>query len=86
LLLVSDVDGVRVAGAAIPAVECGDVEALVASGEATGGMIPKLRAAARAVECGVGEVRIGGFGGGSLLDLSGTRVLPAGSRAPEVRA
>lgn len=60
LLLVSNVDGVMAEGAVLPAVSADEVETLVASGTASAGMVPKLRAAARAAETGV-RVRIGGL-------------------------
>jgi len=57
------------------AIAAEDVESLVAAGEVTRGMIPKLRSAARSVAQGVQEVRIAGFEGGRLEDVTGTRVL-----------
>ena len=73
LLLLSDVEGVRVEDGWCGEVAGHAVEALVASGEVTGGMIPKLRAAAAATRAGVREVRIAGFDG-SLAAVGGTRV------------
>jgi acetylglutamate kinase len=58
LLFVSNVPGVLVDGAVRGEVGGAEVEELVASGVAGGGMAPKLRAAARAAH-GVGRVRIG---------------------------
>ena len=82
LLLLSDVEGVRVEEAFQTEIRGDAVEGLVAAGEITRGMIPKLRAAATAVAGGVGEVRIAGFASGSLEHVRGTRVLPgAGSTA-----
>ena len=51
-----------------------EVEELISSGVASGGMAPKLRAAARAARAGVGEVRIGGL---ELLsgESAGTRIV-----------
>lgn len=74
LLLVSNVAGVLAEGRALESVRSAEVEALVASGTATGGMTPKLRAAARAAEAGVEEVRIGGL---ELLEApgAGTQIL-----------
>jgi acetylglutamate kinase len=80
LLLLTDVDGVRVGGVRRLDVAAGEVELLVARGEVTGGMIPKLRAAAQAVARGVSEVRIAGFDGASLAGVGGTRVRAAGAR------
>jgi acetylglutamate kinase len=74
LLLLSDVPGVKVAGAWRADLDVGEVEALIAGGEVEGGMIPKLRAAASAVAAGVGEVRIAGYAGQRLDQVQGTRV------------
>jgi acetylglutamate kinase len=52
---------------------CSDIEALIARGTASGGMVPKLRSAKNAVEGGVGEVRIAGFHG-DLGAVGGTIV------------
>jgi acetylglutamate kinase len=81
LLLLSDVEGVRVEDRWAQTIAYQDVESLVAAGEATRGMIPKLRAAAAAVEAGVREVRIGGFSSGGLQEVLGTRVVRATERA-----
>ena len=59
LLLVSDVPGVLRDGAVVPALDAGTVRALMADGVATGGMVPKLEAALRALARGVLAVRIG---------------------------
>ena len=59
LLLVSDVPGVRVDGVLQPAIEAGDVEALIEGGAAADGMAAKLRAAAAALRAGARLVRIG---------------------------
>jgi acetylglutamate kinase len=76
LLLLSDVDGVQCGPQTSPEVKADDVAALVASGQVTDGMIPKLRAAAAAVVAGVTEVRIARLAGdgASLADVQGTRV------------
>lgn len=72
-LMISNVPGVMWADAVLDEVDAREVDELVASGVATGGMTPKLRAAAYAASAGVPEVRIGGLemitSGGS-----GTRV------------
>lgn len=60
-LLVSNIPGVLDGEAVIPEIAAGEVEELIGSGVASGGMAPKLRAAARAARAGVGEVRIGGL-------------------------
>lgn len=70
--LVSNVPGCLDAGEVLPAVAAERVEALIASGVASGGMGPKLRAAAGAAAGGVGEVRIGDL---SLLQDGGAGTL-----------
>jgi len=79
LLLISNVDGVLENGVRIPRLASDRIDALIESGVAAGGMAPKLRAARRALEGGVGAVRIGG------LDMlgdpsSGTRIVPSRRR------
>jgi acetylglutamate kinase len=73
LLFVSDVPGVKADGAWVDALDGGEAEALLASGQAAGGMRPKLRAAMRARAAGVAAVRIGDVG---MLtdDRAGTRI------------
>lgn len=85
LLLLSNVEGVRVDGEWRGDISTGEVEPLIAAGTVSGGMIPKLRAAAVAVASGVGEVRIAGFDGGPLSEIGGTRVrgFATASRAAE---
>lgn len=79
LLFVSNVPGVLEAGETVAELGTGEVEAFVADGRASGGMAPKLRAAARAVGA-VGTVRIGGME--MLSDPgAGTRVLAAEAQA-----
>jgi len=60
-------------GAVVPSLGADEVEGLIAAGVASGGMAPKLRAAARAAAV-VDGVRIGGL---EMLDdaTAGTRVL-----------
>ena len=84
LLLLSDVSGVQVKGELLAEIAADEVEALVASGQVTDGMIPKLRAAADAAVSGVGEVRIASFDDRPLADIVGTRVArrPAEATAP----
>jgi acetylglutamate kinase len=73
LLFVSDVAAVRGGGRALEALDAGGVEALLASGEASDGMRPKLRAALAARSAGAGAVRIGAVE--MLTDPSaGTRI------------
>jgi acetylglutamate kinase len=61
LQLVSNVAGVQVGGVTLSELEAEEIEPLIATGVASGGMAPKLRAAASAIRAGVGCVRIGGI-------------------------
>lgn len=76
LLFVSNVPGVTIDGITQPTVAAAEVEPMIASGVATGGMAAKLRAAARALEAGVRAVRIGDL---DMLEhaTAGTRLLVA---------
>jgi acetylglutamate kinase len=74
LVLVADVPGVLDKGAVIPSLDLDQVEALVASGVAAGGMAAKLEAAAAALHGGVARVRIAGLDGIGNPD-AGTRVV-----------
>jgi acetylglutamate kinase len=74
-LLVSNVPGVLDKGEPLDVVSVAGVEDLIESGVASGGMAPKLRAAARAAGAGVGEVRIGGL---ELLGGAGSGTLVVG--------
>lgn len=58
LLLVSDVEGVRVQGAAVARLDAEEAQGLVDDGTAAGGMAAKLQAALAALEGGVARVRI----------------------------
>ncbi|HJS42996.1 MAG TPA: acetylglutamate kinase [Gemmatimonadales bacterium] len=76
LLLVSDVPGVTIDGVSQPTLAAAEIEPLIESGVASGGMAAKLRAAGLALEAGVRAVRIGD------LDMvehatAGTRLLAA---------
>jgi acetylglutamate kinase len=62
LMMISNVPGLMWADAVLDEVDVQEVEELIVGGHATGGMAPKLRAAARAAAAGVREVRIGGLG------------------------
>lgn len=59
LLLVSDVPGVRGGAGELREVNAGEIRDLIADGTVSGGMVPKLRAAARAA--GDTRVRVGGL-------------------------
>lgn len=72
LLFVSNVDGVSLGAVTAPEIGHDDAESAIAAGAVSGGMAPKLRAAARAAEAGVGDVRIGGLA--LLSGEAGTRV------------
>ena len=68
LVYVSDVPGVLDAdGDRILALNTLEIEDLIASGVAKGGMIPKLRGCAATVDAGVGEVIISGWSGHNSL-------------------
>ncbi len=69
LLYVSDVPGVLDGDKRlIPALDQDGIETRIASGEVSGGMIPKLRSCASAVRQGVGEVHICGLTDAPVLD------------------
>jgi len=59
LLFVSDVPGVTIEGVTQPTLAAAEIEGMIESGVATGGMAAKLRAAAQALAAGVRAVRIG---------------------------
>ena len=60
LLFVADVAGVMIDGVVAQHLDIENAEHLITSGQARGGMEPKLRAAASALAGGVHRVRIGG--------------------------
>ena len=89
LLLLTDTDGVRDRhGARIANMAAADVEGLIADGTISGGMIPKVRAAAAVIAAGGLEVVIADGRGPdalrqALADASfGTRVADRGSSGP----
>jgi acetylglutamate kinase len=59
LLFVTDVPGVRRSMSVIPSLASGDALQMIASGDATGGMLVKIEGALAALERGVARVRIG---------------------------
>jgi acetylglutamate kinase len=63
LALITDVPGVMLEGEVVPEIRVSEVEAHIARGEIRGGMVPKARSAAQALEGGVERPRI--------LDLDG---------------
>jgi acetylglutamate kinase len=93
LIYLTDVAGVLDGAAVIKNVDCGSIDALVAAGTVSGGMVLKLEACRRALNAGVRDVCIvGGEISGSLLDgiagrAVGTRVTAArGERAARTAA
>ncbi len=85
LLLLSDVPGVRVAGEVQCEIWDADIEDLIAAGEITGGMVPKLRSSQAATALGVDEVRIAGFEGEPLDAIGGTSIRARRLRPSNVR-
>ena len=73
LLFVSNVAGVVVGDFVVERLERAEAEAAIGLGAITGGMAPKVRAAARAAAAGVRDVRIGDVD--LLAGEAGTRVL-----------
>jgi len=67
LIFISDVPGVKIGGAVRGVIRVSEIEGLIEAGDVTGGMIPKLRSAAAAVEAGVGRVHICGWHGATTL-------------------
>lgn len=64
LIFVSDVEGVRGAdGNRIAELDGPAIEALIADGTASGGMIPKLNSCRAALAAGIGQVHICGWAG-----------------------
>jgi acetylglutamate kinase len=78
LLLVSDVEGVRVNGAAVGRLDADQAQQLVDDGTAAGGMAAKLQAALAALEGGVARVRISDIAAIGTLDR-GTVLTRVGS-------
>ena len=72
-VFLTDVPGVWRDGAVLPKLAAAEAGRLIEGGQITGGMIPKVRSALRAIDQGAGSVRItnlDGFAAGS-----GTRIL-----------
>jgi acetylglutamate kinase len=95
LLFISDVPGVRIGGTVVSRLSTADAAAAITSGDVTGGMAAKVRAASDAVSGGVSRVWIGDL---TLLadwlleptgevhsttgpSASGTRIIGSGVRA-----
>jgi acetylglutamate kinase len=67
LIFISDVPGVKINGTVRGVIQVSEIDGLIEAGHVTGGMVPKLRSAAEAVEKGVGRVHICGWGGAETL-------------------
>jgi acetylglutamate kinase len=78
LLLVSDVEGVRVRGTPVARLDAEEAQQLVDDGTAAGGMAAKLQAALAALEGGVARVRISDIAAIGTLDR-GTVLTRVGS-------
>ncbi|HET9013837.1 MAG TPA: acetylglutamate kinase [Gemmatimonadaceae bacterium] len=79
LLLVSDVEGVRVKGTPVARLDAEEAQGLVADGTAAGGMAAKLQAGLAALEGGVARVRISDIAAIGQPDR-GTILTRAGSK------
>ncbi|OQB34990.1 MAG: Acetylglutamate kinase [Candidatus Latescibacteria bacterium ADurb.Bin168] len=75
LVFVTDVPGVLVGGGTLPLLTGADAEKLIANGQITGGMIPKVRSCVEAVRRGVGRVHILSWDGAATISehLAGVR-------------
>jgi len=73
VVFLTDVPGVMDAGGVLEELDAEQARRLIDAGHVTGGMIPKVRSALRAVEGGADTVRITNLSG--LADGSGTRLL-----------
>ena len=67
LVFVSDVPGIKIDNTVKSVIKVSEIEALIASGQITGGMAPKVRGAAEAVLAGVKQVHICGWNGPRTL-------------------
>ena len=67
LIYISDVPGVLINGEVRRIIAISEIEKLIADGHITGGMIPKMRSAADAIERGVKRVHICGWRGSETL-------------------
>ena len=76
LIYLTDVPGILdEKGKRIPVISISHIDALIADGTITGGMLPKLRSAAQAIQKGVREVDII-QGGRTISFKKGTRIVP----------
>ncbi len=67
LIFISDVPGVLIEGKVKSSIAISEIEQMITDGHITGGMIPKMRSAADAIERGVSRVHICGWRGASTL-------------------
>ncbi len=74
LLLLSDVAAVRIAQVDQSLLHTSEIEPLIAAGEVTGGMVPKLRAAVYALQHGVQQVLMGALRDDLSATNAGTRI------------
>ncbi|MFW6245544.1 MAG: acetylglutamate kinase [Fibrobacterota bacterium] len=79
LIFVSDVTGVMVDDTVRHEIRTSDIEELISAGHITGGMVPKLRSAAQAVQKGVKRVHICGWKDSTTLRNELTRGESAGT-------
>lgn len=77
VVFVTNVPGVLVRGAVAPELSAAQVEALIADGTISGGMIPKVRAALTALAAGVASARITNLAG--LAQGGGTAIVHSGA-------
>jgi len=61
LIFISDIPGILKDGKIIRELSVGEIDTEIESGTITGGMIPKVKAAEKAVKAGVGKIVIGEF-------------------------
>jgi acetylglutamate kinase len=73
LLFVTNVPGVMLDGAVMPRLDRAAVDAAIASGAISGGMVPKVRAALDALDAGAASARIANLAG---FATGGTRIEP----------
>ena len=67
LIYISDVPGILIDKSVRHSIAADEIEGLIASGQITGGMMPKVRSAAEAVRAGVENIHICGWNGGSTI-------------------
>ena len=75
LVLLSDAPGVRLGERVVPSLAAQEIDGVLGNPEVRDGMVAKLRAARRALDAGVGRVRIAAWSGpGTLRSLTGDGV------------